>query len=106
VLSPSPLSQSQVEVPTPISAVSTKEAFKGVGFAFSYPMHPMTLSRLVFEPNLKYFPQELGDIVDIDIDNDTNEEDDENEYKSVECKNIKKVFNLYYSKCVFYPIPD
>jgi hypothetical protein len=80
-----PLSQSsQVEVPTPISAVSvsTKEAFKGVGFAVSYPMHPITLSRLVFEPNLKYFPQELGDIgvdIDIDIDNDTNEEDVENE---------------------------
>jgi hypothetical protein len=65
-----PLSQSsQVEVPTPISAVSTKEAFKGVGFAVSYPMHPITLSRLVFEPNLKYFPQELGDIgSDVDID--------------------------------------
>jgi hypothetical protein len=61
---------------------STKEAFKGFGFAVSYPMHPITLSRLVFEPNLKYFPQELGDI-DIDIDNVIdymiNEEDDENE---------------------------
>jgi hypothetical protein len=82
------LSQAE-EVPTPISAVSvsTKEALKeGVGFACSYPMHPITLSRLVFEPNLKYFPQELGEIDDIDIDIDNvidymiNEEDDENEY--------------------------
>jgi hypothetical protein len=74
------LSQAE-EVPTPISAVSTKEAFKGFGFAVSYPMHPITLSRLVFEPNLKYFPQELGDDIEIDIiNNDTNEED-ENEYK-------------------------
>jgi hypothetical protein len=87
------LSQAE-EVPTPISAVSvsTKEALKeGVGFACSYPMHPITLSRLVFEPNLKYFPQELGDIDDIDIDIDNVIDYMINEEKKFSIYNISTV---------------
>jgi hypothetical protein len=39
-------------------------------------MQPITLHRLVAEPNLKYLAQELGDSDDDDVDDD---DDDDNE---------------------------
>jgi hypothetical protein len=61
---------SQVEVPTPISAVSTAAEVLFLlllllemqqGLACSYPRQPITLKRLVVDPTLKYLSQELGD---------------------------------------------